>query len=66
MIDGDMQAFALTLDRFLDHAAKWRPDVEVITAGEAGTIDRIGYAELRRRSLRVSGVLAGLGVGRGD
>ncbi len=66
MIDGDMQAFALTLDRFLDHAAKWRPDVEVITAGEAGTIDRIGYAELRRRSLRVSGVLTGLGVGRGD
>ena len=66
MIDGEMQAFALTLDRFLDHAAKWRPDVEVITAGEGGTTHRAGYAEVRRRSLKVSGVLAGLGVRKGD
>jgi fatty-acyl-CoA synthase len=66
MIDGEMQAFALTLDKFLDHAAKWRPDVEVTTAGEDGSIDRAGYAELRARSLRVSGVLAGLGVRPGD
>ncbi|MDO9588463.1 MAG: AMP-binding protein [Brevundimonas sp.] len=62
MIDGEMQAFALTLDKFLDHAAKWRPGAEVVTAGEGGRIDRIGYAGLRQRSLRTSGVLAGLGV----
>ncbi|WP_259547509.1 AMP-binding protein [[Roseibacterium] beibuensis] len=61
-----MQAFALTLDRFLDHAAKWSPDVEVITAGEGGVIDRAGYAELRRHSLRASAVLADLGVRKGD
>lgn len=66
MIDGEMQAFALTLDRFLEHAAKWRPDVEVITAGEGGAIDRAGYAELRQRSLRASAVLATLGVRKGD
>src|SRR5690606_15952242 len=66
MIDGDMQAFALTLDKFLDHAAKWRPDVQVVTAGEGGRTDRVGYAELRRRGLRVSAVLAGLGVQPGD
>ena len=66
MIDGEMQAFALTLDKFLDHAAKWRPDTEVVTAGEGGRTDRVGYAQLRRRGLRVSGVLAGLGVQPGD
>ena len=66
MIDGAMQAFALTLDKFLDHAAKWRPDVEVATAGEDGAVDRVGYAQLRGRSRRVSGVLANLGVRPGD
>lgn len=66
MIDGEMQAFALTLDKFLDHAAKWRPGTEVVTAGEGGQVERIGYAQLRGRSLRVSGVLGGLGVRSGD
>jgi fatty-acyl-CoA synthase len=66
MIDGEMQAFALTLDKFLDHAAKWRPGVEVVTAADGGRVDRIGYADLRERSLRVSGILAGLGVRSGD
>ena len=66
MIDGEMQAFALTLDKFLDHAAKWRPDGQVVTARDGGRIDRVGYADLRDRSLRVSSVLAGLGVRRGD
>jgi len=61
-----MQAFALTLDKFLDHAAKWRPDGQVVTAREGGRIDRVGYADLRDRSLRVSSVLAGLGVRKGD
>ena len=30
MIDGSMQEFALTLDRFLDHAAKWHPHAQVV------------------------------------
>ena len=66
MIDGEMQAFALTLEKFLDHAAKWRPNGEVVTAREDGRIDRIGYAELRDRALRVSSVLEGMGVKTGS
>ncbi|WP_354071300.1 AMP-binding protein [Caulobacter sp. 1776] len=61
-----MQAFALTLDKFLDHAAKWRPNGQVVTAREGGGADRIGYADLRDRALRVSSVLEGLGVEKGD
>ena len=66
MIDGAMQGFTLTLDKFLRHAAKWHPEAEVVTAHADGRSDRIGYAGLMARSLKVSAVLAGLGVGRGD
>ena len=65
MIDGSMQTYALTLNRFLDHAAKWHPEAEVVTAREGGEIDRIDYTALRRRALRVSAVLAGYGMGEG-
>ncbi|MEJ0026871.1 MAG: AMP-binding protein [Rhizomicrobium sp.] len=57
-----MQAYALTLDKFLDHAAKWSGDAQVVTAGTG----RIGYAALRARSNRLSGALAALGLRAGD
>ncbi len=57
-----MQTYALTVDKFLDHAAKWWGDREVVTAG-AG---RIGYAALRARSNRLSGALLALGLKGGD
>src|SRR4029077_17866016 len=50
------------VDKFLDHAAKWWGDREVVTAG-AG---RIGYAALRARSNRLSGALFALGLQPGD
>ena len=61
-----MQSYALTVDKFLDHAAKWSGDREIVTAqaGEAG--DRIGYAALRDRSNRFSGALLSLGLRFGD
>lgn len=65
MIDGSMQDYPLTLDKFLLHAAKWHPRAQVVTA-QAGSVDRIGYAGLADRARGVSGVLAGLGVGPGD
>ncbi|WP_269717084.1 AMP-binding protein [Caulobacter sp. NIBR2454] len=66
MIDGQMQAFALTLDKFLEHAAKWRPRAQVVTAREGGATDRVGYGDLKARAQRVSAVLQGLGVAPGD
>ncbi len=57
-----MQTYALTVDRFLDHAAKWWGDREVVTAG-AG---RIGYGALRDRSIRLSGAFLALGLRTGD
>lgn len=66
MIDGAMQEFALTLDKFLDHAAKWYPRAQVVTGREGSRSDRIGYADLRTRSLRISAMLRDFGVAFGD
>ncbi len=66
MIHGSMQDYPLTLDKFLDHAARWHPDAEVVTAREDGRIDRIGYAVLRTRSLAISSLLTDFGIAVGD
>ncbi len=61
-----MQSYSLTVDKFLEHAAKWSGDREIVTAAEGRAVGRIGYAELRARSNRLSGALYRLGLGPGD
>ena len=61
---GAMQPYALTLDRFIEHAAKWHGAVEVVTGGGAGT--RTSYFALRERSNRLSGAFRALGLEQGD
>lgn len=56
-----MQAYGLTVDKFLDHAAKWFDDREIVGAGT-----RTDYAGLRARSNRMSGALLALGLRQGD
>lgn len=66
LVHGEMQSYALTLDKFLSHAAKWRPRAEVATACANGTVERLGYAELKRRSLKATAALQAEGVRPGD
>lgn len=66
VIDGSMQSYGLTLDKFLSHAAKWHPAAETVSAAADGTIRRIAYPALRDRARGVSRALADLGIGRGD
>jgi fatty-acyl-CoA synthase len=66
VIDGSIQSFPLTLDKIVDHAAKWHPDAEVVTAREGGENARVGYADLRDRARKVSSVLKGFGVTAGQ
>ena len=63
---GAMQPYALTLDRFIDHAAKWHGATEVVTGGGGAVSARIGYAALRDRSRWLSGALLSLGLEKGD
>ena len=57
-----MQDYALTVDRFLDHGAKWHGEACVFTAGG----DSMGYAALRDRANHLSGALLDLGLAPGD
>ena len=66
LITGAMQPYALTLDRFIDHAAKWHGAAEVVTGGSGGVSVRITYLAMRDRSRRLSGALRSLGLGQGD
>lgn len=61
-----MQTYALTVDKFLDHAAKWSGNREIVTADAGTAISRLGYAELRERSNALSGALAAIGLRFGD
>jgi fatty-acyl-CoA synthase len=61
-----MQSFALTVDKFLDHAAKWSGDREIVTVDAGRPVQRIGYAELRARSNHLSGALQALGLRYGE
>jgi len=63
---GAMQPYALTLDRFIEHAAKWHGATEVVTGGGGDVASRVGYAGLRDRSRRLSGALLSLGLQRGE
>ncbi len=62
---GAIQPYALTLDRFIEHAARWHGATEVVTGG-GGVSTRLGYAGLRERSRRLSGALLSLGLELGD
>lgn len=70
----DRQAFAvpahtyeLTLDKLIDHGAKWHGTAEVVTgAGAETTPSRVTYAELRNRAKRISGTFLQWGLRPGD
>lgn len=61
-----MQSYTLTIDKFLDHAAKWSGDREIVSAQAGEVVGRIGYAALQERANRLSGALQAFGLKRGN
>ncbi|NJC04646.1 fatty-acyl-CoA synthase [Sphingomonas kaistensis] len=61
-----MQDYPLTVDRFLTHAAKWFGTRHIVSARPDGAAERTTYAEVQKHANRLSGALAGLGVGEGS
>ena len=61
-----MQAYSLTVDKFLAHAAKWFHDREIIGADRGEVAIRTDYARVHERSNRLSGALRAMGLGEGD
>ena len=61
-----MQPYALTIDKFLDHAAKWSGRREIVTADNGVVTRRCNYADLRERANLLSGALGSIGLRVGD
>ncbi|MDR7104001.1 long-chain-fatty-acid--CoA ligase [Croceicoccus sp. BE223] len=61
-----MQDWPLTVDRILDHAARYSGDTEVVTRRIDGSIHRSSYGHVRARAKQVSAALRDLGVRPGD
>ncbi len=61
-----MQRYGLTVDKFLDHAAKWHGSAHIVSVSPARGVTRVTYAELRERSNLVSGGLLDGGLKVGD
>ena len=61
-----MQDYSLTIDKILDHAAKWHGDHEIVSANAGRVVNRTSYSGLRARSNLMSGALAALGLRHGD
>ena len=61
-----MQPYVLTIDKFLDHAAKWSGEHEIVSAEAGQVTGRTDYATLRSRSNHLSGALRALGLRFGD
>jgi fatty-acyl-CoA synthase len=65
-MQGLMQHGALTLDKIIDHAAKWHGGREVVSRSVEGPIVRTTYGAIRDRAKRVSNALLGMGIKSGD
>jgi fatty-acyl-CoA synthase len=63
---GLMQDWPLTVDKILDHAARWHGHREIVTRSVEGPIVRGTYAECHDRAKRVSNALKAWGIKLGD
>jgi fatty-acyl-CoA synthase len=65
-MQGLMQDWPLTVDRFIEHAAEWHPSRQVVTRSVEGPIVRASYGEIFDRAKRLSNALKALGIVPGD
>ncbi|MFZ5704796.1 MAG: long-chain fatty acid--CoA ligase [Pseudomonadota bacterium] len=63
---GLMQHHALTVDRFIDFAARWHGATPVISRTTTGETERSSYSEIAERARLLSSALLGRGIGQGD
>jgi len=61
-----MQSWSLTIDKMLTHAARWHPNVEIVSRNAAGVVTRSNYATIDRRAHQLSSALVANGIVRGD
>jgi acyl-CoA synthetase (AMP-forming)/AMP-acid ligase II len=65
-MNGLMMEYPLTLDRIIEHAGRMFPHKHIRTKRPDGGMHEYTYADLHRRSRRLSAALVALGVEPGD
>ena len=65
-LSGMMMSRPLMISEIIDYAADTYPDIEIVSATLEGTIHRYGYADARKRIVKLAHALATLGVKPGD
>jgi fatty-acyl-CoA synthase len=63
---GPMQDWSLTLDKVLEHAARWSGDREIVTRRADGGLDRSNWRTVHDRARRFSGAMQAAGIRLGD
>jgi acyl-CoA synthetase (AMP-forming)/AMP-acid ligase II len=63
---GLMQDRPLLISQIIDFAARYYPDVEIVTRTVEGPIHRYGYRDAARRAKQLAEALQGLGIKLGD
>jgi fatty-acyl-CoA synthase len=61
-----MQPWSMTLDRVLEHAARWNGAREIVSRLASGAIHRTNWGEVHARARRFSSAMLAEGIGRGD
>jgi fatty-acyl-CoA synthase len=65
-MQGLMQDWPLTVNRFLEHAARWHGTREIVSRRDDDRFDRITYRESERNARRLSNALLAWGVKPGE
>ena len=63
---GLMQDRPLLISQMIDFAARYYPDVEIVTRTVEGPIHRYGYRDAAKRAKKLAEALQGLGIKLGD
>jgi fatty-acyl-CoA synthase len=66
MLGDHMQAWSMTVDRFITHAARWSGQHELVSREPDGSIVRSTWAASAVRARRLSAVLAAAGIRPGE
>ena len=66
VLRGRMQAWSMTVNRFIDHAARWHGEQEVVSYRDDDMVERASYRSIRDAAGRLSNALLDDGLERGE
>ncbi|MEJ2457558.1 MAG: long-chain fatty acid--CoA ligase [Novosphingobium sp.] len=66
MLEGKMQPWSMTVDRFIRHAARWHGARELVSYLDDGRTEHTGYAAIQTKALKLSNALLACGIKPGD